>query len=41
MENHDFMEKAPPAVIEKNKTRLNEVNNQIKSLEEQYADMAH
>lgn len=41
MENHDFMEKAPPTVIEKNKTRLNEVNNQIKSLEEQYADMAN
>ncbi|MBY0402950.1 MAG: class I tRNA ligase family protein, partial [Cyanobacteria bacterium] len=39
MGNEDFLEKAPQAVIEKNKSRLTEVNKQIKTLEEQIAEL--
>lgn len=39
MSNFDFLEKAPPQVVEKNRTRLNEVNKQIKVLDEQRQDL--
>ncbi len=35
MSNFDFLEKAPAPVVEKNKARLNEVNQQLTVLEEQ------
>ncbi len=35
MSNYEFLERAPQAVVDKNKTRLNEVNKQLKLLEEQ------
>ncbi len=37
MSNYDFLERAPQAVVEKNKARLNEVNKQITLLEGQLA----
>jgi len=40
MSNMEFLERAPQPVIEKNKGRLNEVNAQIKALEEQLASFA-
>jgi valyl-tRNA synthetase len=35
MSNFEFLERAPQNVVEKNKTRLQEVNKQVKALEEQ------
>jgi valyl-tRNA synthetase len=40
MMNFDFLERAPQAVIEKNKARLQEVNKQVKALEEQLSSLA-
>lgn len=40
MGNFDFLERAPVAVVEKNKARLQEVNKQVKALEEQLASLA-
>lgn len=40
LSNFDFLEKAPPAVIEKNKTRLQEVNQQLKVLEDQLQSLS-
>lgn len=40
MSNFDFLEKAPQGVVEKNKARLNEVNKQIKVIDEQLLDLA-
>jgi len=39
MGNFDFLERAPVAVVEKNKARLQEVNKQVKALEEQLASL--
>ena len=39
MANHDFLESAPPAVVEKNKARLDEVNQQLKALKDQLAGL--
>jgi valyl-tRNA synthetase len=40
MSNFEFLERAPEAVIEKNKARLQEVNKQVKALEEQLEGLA-
>lgn len=40
MANFDFLERAPMAVVEKNKARLNEVNKQVKALEDQLSSLA-
>lgn len=40
MSNYEFLENAPPAVVDKNRTRLEEVNQQIKALEDQLAGLA-
>ncbi len=40
MSNFEFLERAPQDVVEKNKSRLNEVNKQIKIIEEQLASLA-
>lgn len=41
MSNFDFLERAPVDVIEKNKSRLQEVNKQVKALTEQLEGLAH
>ena len=38
--NFDFLENAPDDVVTKNKARLEEVNQQVKILEEQLAGLA-
>ncbi|HEY9687590.1 MAG TPA: valine--tRNA ligase [Coleofasciculaceae cyanobacterium] len=40
MSNFDFLQRAPQDVVEKNKSRLNEVNKQVKALEEQLEGLA-
>lgn len=40
MSNFEFLERAPQNVVEKNKNRLNEVNKQLKIIEEQLASLA-
>ncbi|HEY9745997.1 MAG TPA: valine--tRNA ligase [Oculatellaceae cyanobacterium] len=40
MSNFEFLERAPQAVVEKNKARLQEVNKQVKALEEQLEGLA-
>lgn len=40
MSNFEFLERAPVDVVEKNKSRLNEVNKQVKALEEQLQGLA-
>jgi valyl-tRNA synthetase len=40
MGNFEFLESAPAAVVEKNKARLQEVNKQVKALEDQLASLA-
>lgn len=40
MMNFEFLERAPQAVVEKNKARLQEVNKQVKALEEQLSSLA-
>ena len=40
MGNFEFLERAPEAVVEKNKARLQEVNKQVKALEEQMDALA-
>lgn len=40
MMNFEFLERAPVAVVEKNKARLQEVNKQVKALEEQLSSLA-
>jgi valyl-tRNA synthetase len=40
MSNFEFLERAPEAVVEKNKARLQEVNKQVKALEEQLEGLA-
>lgn len=40
MGNFEFLERAPAEVIEKNKARLQEVNKQVKALEEQLEGLA-
>jgi valyl-tRNA synthetase len=40
MMNFEFLERAPMAVVEKNKARLQEVNKQVKALEEQLSSLA-
>jgi valyl-tRNA synthetase len=41
MGNFEFLERAPVDVVEKNKARLQEVNKQVKALEEQLASLSH
>jgi len=41
MSNFDFLERAPVDVVEKNKARLHEVNEQLKALEEQLTSLSH
>ncbi|WP_373531030.1 valine--tRNA ligase [Vampirovibrio sp.] len=41
MMNFEFLERAPVAVVEKNKARLQEVNKQVKALEEQLSSLAN
>jgi valyl-tRNA synthetase len=41
MGNFEFLERAPVEVVEKNKARLQEVNKQVKALEEQLASLSH
>ncbi len=40
MSNFDFLERAPADVVEKNKARLQEVNKQVKALEDQLEGLA-
>ncbi len=40
MGNHEFLERAPEAVVAKNKARLNEVNAQLKVLEDELTTLA-
>jgi len=40
LSNFDFLEKAPPEVIDKNKARLQEVNQQLKALNEQLSSLS-
>ncbi|WP_303674912.1 valine--tRNA ligase [Vampirovibrio chlorellavorus] len=40
MMNFEFLERAPLAVVEKNKARLQEVNKQVKALEEQLSSLS-
>lgn len=41
MGNADFLERAPLAVVEKNKARLAEINQQLGALEEQLTSLSH
>lgn len=40
MSNFEFLERAPEAVVEKNKSRLQEVKKQLKTLDDQLASLA-
>ncbi|MDX2083973.1 MAG: valine--tRNA ligase [Candidatus Melainabacteria bacterium] len=40
MDNHEFLQQAPAAIVEKNKARLTEVNHQLKGLEAQLESLS-